>query len=412
MMSNRVYNVGYRKTVLFFLYITPWIDVINSCVHFGGSMGQILRGLMVALNLLLIINVAGKSKTGLTILGIAFYGFLQTLFCMILTTGESLGINIAYFLKIMLFTTEASVLTIGQRKNLIKKKDLLNFWSYSLVVVPILLILSNIFHFGTGGRSGFYISANAMSAVLTIQVLIGTYFSRYNKVYGAAVLLNLSALILLGTKSPLLILLLSNVIIIAFYSKHRVKMITLILVCGVMLYYIATHFFSSQIDAILSYQLYHFNNSLLSNNVVTYLFSGRNNLLSDTLEELNKSSLGFLAFIFGASPYGLGKITAAAYGINTVRGIELDFIEIVLSYGIIITIVVYKFFVKALIAKGCDKNENLFFNVAILACLISGILGGHGITEGISATYCGILVATKISALSTETQMDFNKKGK
>lgn len=394
-MSNKAFTLSYRKIILFFLYITPWIDVWNSSFGKEFSIGQFVRGLMIAFNIILLVKVAAKSREVLNVLGIIFYCMLQTIFCLFITSNESVGINIAYFLKFMLFTTECNVLTMGYKSGFVREEDLIRFWKYSLFVTPALLIISNILKLGTKGRAGFYSSANAMSIILIIQVLLSVWFLRERKQYLLIALLNLSALVILGTKSPLLILVASFVLIMLFYSKHRIKLIITILSSAILLYFVATHFFSSQVEAILNYQLYHLNYSLKTNSVETFIFSGRNNLLKDTIEVLNKRGLIFFATIFGVSPYGLGRITAAVYGLSSVRGIELDFLEILLYYGVFVTIGVYSIFFKALFARGSNKTYELFLNVAIIASLTYGVLGGHGITEGISATYCGILVATK-----------------
>ena len=71
--------------------------------------------------------------------------------------------------------------------------------------------------------AGLYSSVNAMSIIFVIQFVLSLYFSRGEKKYLIVTLLNIIAVVLLGTKSPYLYVGAVVIALILFYSKHRIR---------------------------------------------------------------------------------------------------------------------------------------------------------------------------------------------
>ena len=276
--------------------------------------------------------------------------------------------------------------------------DFDKFWHFSCWFIPISVIISKLLHstYFENSNAGLYSSVKALSIVLIIQFTLSIYYARQDKKQWVAMLLNIVAIVLLGTKSLYLYMAAIVITLLIIYSKHRARMICVIIIGGIGVYYIIFHFFSNELVRILDYQTTHFSAARANNTIVTYLFSGRNEMLIQAWDGLRNNGLQVVAILFGV---GRG---------NLPNGIEIDLFEILLSFGIIVTSFVYFLVLIPFVWKNKDKKSNkdkaLFITLALICMVIFSTLGGHTFLEAIAATYSAILISYKYS-IKNETML-------
>ena len=220
-------------------------------------------------------------------------------------------------------------------------------------------------------------------------------FIEKNMVYLLLLIMNIVAVLVFGRKSPVIFISISIILIMLFQSKNKLKL-AIFIICGIVsVNYVITHYFLELWNELLSYQKYWYNEAKITGEWSSFIFSGRDSLLASTWKQLNQSSLIFIALLTGISPYGLGTVTGNSLGLNSLRGIEIDPFEILLSYGFPITIAVYSIFIKALKTKTNNNNSSFVLNLALICTLIHSCFGGHTVTEAVAASYSAYLITYK-----------------
>ena len=397
--KNQKWCISEHDYVLFTLYSAPLIDVINSFL----VIAQVIRTVLIVINIWLISrHIPKKWKRDVkALVFFCFFVVLQFSIILLFANFESVNVNLGFNLKIILFLSETILLFIAVDRRLINKSSIDSFWKYSCLVVPALILIANVIKINIRGTAGWFVSTNAMSIVLTIQFVICLYLIDESKKMWLLLVLQMLAVLILGTKSPIVFIVLIVVACILFYSKHRIQVIIISFLGGICVYYVLVHYFSNQLDAILSYQQYHMTAALDRGDFFSYLFSGRNNLLYTALAILREKSLLIIAVLLGVSPYVLFSLNGMMNN-SSIRGIELDPAEILLSDGILFFLWIYSYYIRMIKIKLYDKKKNFILNCLIICLLLYSILGGHGITEAISATYSSIVIATKYVVFAEE----------
>lgn len=398
---------------LFSMYSAPIIDIINNLAGENIPIGPAVRAIIVIINIYYIVKHIPKGglKVALgPIITLAFF-VIQALVAGIFFSTSSFQTNINYFMKIMLYLSETILLVFAIKRKMIRVIDFQKFWEFSVVFVPFTIILVNFSGIQAHGRAGFYSSTNAMSIVLMIHIMISAYYANKRPIFWLWVLLNLVGIVLLGTKSPYALIAGAFVAIMLFHSKHRVRLVVFTAIGIAAAYYIIQNYFSAQWNSIFIYQNYAYLLAQESGDYLTYLLSGRNYLFTSFLRYLQSSGLTLLTLLTGISPFGVFEQVGKYTGYSALRGIEMDPVELLFSYGLLVTIYAYSFFAKAFIWKTKEKKDGLYLNLTLLLVVLYSALGGHAVTEAISGTYCAILIAYKFS-LSDQEEFAFKKRRK
>lgn len=386
----RKMKISIKNYILFSMFSTPFIDLING--YFGGGVpiGQIIRTVIVFVNIYLCTKCIPRTekKSTYIFLFIVIYVVAHSAFAGILSNTGGIMDSFNFGLKLLLFLSEMQMLVNYSRKGIIRKENFVDFWKFSCWFVPISLLVCKFFNLrntANNSNSGLYSSVNAMSIIFIIQFVLSMYFAKEEKRYWITTLLNLVAMALLGTKSPYLYVGAVVIALALFYSKHRIRTITTIITAGVLAYFLISKYFSDDMLRYIEYHTYHLNNALESNTIWGYLFSGRNNMLLAEWRSILSNGLSTICLTFG-----IGRS-------NFVSGIEMDFFEILFSFGIFVTIGVYYLTLRSFSWKSKNRIENLFLNLALICMVSFGTLGGHTFLEAISATYSAILIGYKFS---------------
>lgn len=394
-----------RFIVLLSIFLTPIIDIANGIIGENSIVGSLIRGIILIENILIVFsfNIKNSSKVCQkeSLICLSCIGYLVFLFCIqaVYHNGMSISTDLSYILKVLLYITEVVCLVACIQEGVLGRKDFESFWKYSLWFIPISLIFADVTNTAintAAGNKGYFMSVNALTAVLLVQVILSLYFVFKRKLSIVALLLNLVTILLIGTKTPYIFILLALVVLLLFDSKNRKNLLISILVGAVVLVLLISTIFKEQFNSVFQWQQYFIGNINEDNSILNYLLSGRDELLIAAWQSF-QGITKIPAILFGVGPYSLFTSIGSYSEQGCIRGLEMDVFEIMFSCGIYIVVVVYRYFVKALRCKSGDRTTELYLNLAIILIGVYSILGGHVITEAFAGTYCAILFGYKFS---------------
>lgn len=392
--NNRYYKssglkINIRNYIIFTLFSTPFIDLINGLIGETVRFGQMARSAILVLNVLLCVKHIPKEKkkwNNLFIMAVT-YAIIQAFLSGIISSGNFIS-NLVFDTKYLLFLSEAILIINNLELGRISKKDIDRFWKFSCWFVPVSLIVAKYVNIGNfaGDKAGLYASSNAVTFIFIIQFLLSIYYARESKICWISTFLNIVGIFLIRTKSPYLYVAAIVAFLIVFYSKHRIRTIIIVAASIIVGYYIYSNYFESILDVFMQYQTYHLKTALQNGKIWDYLFSGRNVMLMKCWNGLGSFSNKLFALLFGV---GIEAFPSS---------IEMDFFEILLSSGFFVTLVIYLFIFKSFKWNSNDKIEKMFLNLAIIVFISYSTLGGHTLLEGIASMYSAILIGLKYSS--------------
>lgn len=407
-----------RFYVLFSIFITPILDIANGLIGEDSSIGIFVRAGIVLANIFIIFLIGLQSNNKVIRReSIICYACILYLGCLIffqaaLTHGRSISTDVSFIFKVLLYLTETTVLYICIKRGIITFKDFESFWKYSFWLIPIVLIIAQLT--GTAldgvGNKGYFSSVNALTAVLLVQVILTMHFALSKKISIIPLVLNLIMILLVGTKTPYIFLALALVVILFFDSKNRKKILLAILLGIILIVILAFTILESEFSNIFDWHIYFIDNVNSNKTLWNYLLSGRDILLQAALESFHGFN-SIIVMIFGVGPYSVFSNVGEQLGLSSMRGIEMDVFELLFSCGVFITVVVYRFFFKALRSPVGSRQTRLYLNLAIIILGCYSILGGHVITEALAGTYCAILLGYKFALSQKHHNMTKMKMG-
>lgn len=394
-----------RFIVLLSIFLTPFIDMANGIAGETSIIGSLIRGFILIVNIFIIFYFNLKNGNRICrresliclfcIVYLIVLFFVQTIY----HNGRAVSTDLSYFLKILLYITEVVCLITCVQKGVLGKKDFESFWKYSLWLIPSSLIFADITNTAidtAAGNKGYFMSVNALTAVLLVQVILSLYYVFKRKISIIALLLNLVTILLIGTKTPYIFIVLALIVLLLVDSRNRKKLLFAILIGACTFVILASTILKDQFNAVFQWQQHFIGNINEDNSVLNYLLSGRDELLAAAWQSFQ----GFMkvpAILFGMGPYSLFSSIGLFSGQGDIRGLEMDIFEIMFSCGIFIVIVVYRYFFKAFRAKTGNRQAGLYLNLATILIAAYSVLGGHVITEAFAGTYCAILLGYKFS---------------
>lgn len=388
-------TLSIKKYIIFSMFFAPLIDLLNGYYGEIFPIGQVMRILLILVNSYLCTRriPLKEKKTTYAFFFIEGYILIQSVITGMIFTSSNAMVGLNFGMKLILFLSETQMLINYSKNGTIRKDSFENFWKFSCWFVPLSLLLCkaiNVSNVANDSLAGLYSSVNAMSIIFVIQFVLSLYFSRGEKKYLIVTLLNIIAVVLLGTKSPYLYVGAVVIALILFYSKHRIRTVITIIVTAIVAYCFVSKYFASDMLGYIDYHTYFIEKALKTNTIWEYLSSGRSNMLLNEWNTISGKGLTALKLLFG-----VGRT-------NFAIAVEMDLFEIIFAYGIFVAIEVYYFVIRSFSWKCMDMTENLFLNIALICMISYSILGGHTFTEAISATYSAILIGYKYSCYLDE----------
>lgn len=375
----------------------------------------------------IMINNLGVERS---ILGILFRGFLIGYFIIYIFIKNKINryiiltISIYFFINIFLsyfnnhFTTKGVVFDIIEiakialmpsilmgiismwNDKLITYKSLKKVINISINLLLIIYVIGLVFglggqiYSGAGYKSLFNAnnSFNIVVIVLFIFQMETTFISKKNIDIIKSIMLIL-ILLFLGSKTsimfiPIYFILKLTIEFKNFSKKKILKWILIVLVlCGILFI-----IFNNKIMAIINHQLYFFNKE--SESIITFILSGRNEFLSVAYDGFI-NNISILSVFFGIGSYFNQSLISMALGFATIKNIEMDFFDILFSYGLIGVILTYGIVIYIVIKniRKIIKNKLTAEIIAVSSMIVFSFLAGHVFLDAMSATYLAIVVA-------------------
>lgn len=383
--------------IYFMLSLTLMIDFLNGffpMLH----IGEIFRILLLALCSMQLIS--NSINHGLFLISIIIFLIFN------IACAEIFGYNSNCIQDIAVAIKSTIVFVISSTLILLYKRGKLNFTIENvlynnMLYGPLLLIMSSVFGFGVSsyswdnsgiGTKGTFLSLNSINVALMILYMFSIYnvTNLKSKVKWTFFSIYIAVpMVLLGTKTSFLILFFAPILFIVL-NKDKNNFLKCLIVFFVFIgiAFVFQSYILEILEPIISRQLY----LMEARDLSTYLFSTRNTRVMHIFD-LYFSDFTIFEILCGKG-YSVSHFIFGIYDGNVALPIEMDFVDIFVSYGLIgmIFTYFYSMLIIYLSEMQCRKGTRFFFWSALVV-LIYGTMAGHVFLEAISSTFFAIILA-------------------
>ena len=368
----------------FYLLLSPIADILTGiCIFklgmpeaFIGSPSQILRFLFLAFSMYFVkgknLRIACILFIYLLIIEISSFLYTQSI------NAYMSGIN--YSMKILyIYLFYCIVSAISKKVDDSYSLRLIDIYLFSACLYSLGIMIPTFLGIGIGsysegtfGQKGLYSSGNSLNVFLGISFCISLL--RKNKDYWEAIqcLLLLSAIILLGTKTAFLFIIVGLLIFLRSKS-YKVRVFSVISVFVLFLY--CFNDIAMLLGNIYDVVFYRFENR---DDLLTFILSGRNDYISDAFMSFFQSNWWPLKLLFGGGAF-LSFRDEYFVGMQF-DTLEMDLFDIFFMYGVVgltvyILVIVYALKICNRVSKVLSFLFFLFFFHSVLA--------GHVVFDGL-----------------------------
>ena len=262
-----------------------------------------------------------------------------------------------------------------------------NFYKFTIIVLLFNMLLSflgfGFKSYGDYGFKGFIYGGNALSGIV---VIIATYYlliSKSNVTMFIKLVFLLFISYLLGTKSAILGVFLSYVIIVA--SNFRLKDSSIIIFILFLFFIMAPFVIDSFVNTAMFERLNYFYNN---GGIEVLIFSGRLEFLFSLWDEF--SDRGLTSYFFGLDP-----LIRESYPQSIS---EMDVTDIILTFGFP-TLFFYIISMVYVISNIFCFSKNILRKVAVITSIVLiciGTVAGHVLFNGVITPYWGVVLSLPI----------------
>lgn len=382
-------KIDINKIMLALLLMFPFIDTLNGVIqlsfHTDFSLGTIYRIIFLAFCCYLIIDIKINRNN---LIGLLLVFVL--LFSVLFHFEADRNSDIVDISKIAL-----APFTFLAFRKLIYKDDyfvitLKKIFGYYCVIFPLTLIIPYIFNlgyssYGEAGFKGYYIALNAISNTI-IVTSIYSFYMLVNKlsIHGIVIfIMNAFCILLMGTKSGYLLMIISIIVILIYdYYRHKVlrQSVLQLLLIGMTAIVSMLLLFHEEITSIFSRWDYF----MKQRNLISFLTSARSDRLMPILNFIIHSPYGILYLFFG---YGNIQNASLEYSL-----MEMDFFDILFSYGIINFILIIAFLYRGYKIYQRSNQGDKFFGFLFIIMIIIAFFVGHVFVNALSNTIFAMIM--------------------
>lgn len=394
------------------LLLTIPLDIINELMSHAGipvPLGQLVRGLFIAINVIAVLEFGSRKEAQITVLVVLFYA-------MMVLREVSLGLNAmayaaTYWAKFLSFFLTFLAIKSAGDAGMTSEALLDRFFFWSIRLIPLSYIVLAIV--GVLEQSGFdsgyggdILSKNSMSAVLLLFLSLSLYYVFQRKMAFIWPVTVAIALFLLGSKSTIVFC--AAMIVACVLHELRGLSLRSICMAGVLVIglCVGAWLFWDELSLVIDTQFkrYQYVTTSQGGSFVDYLLTGRNDLLQAGLSGyFEQFSPIFLVVGGGISSLG-SSVADLVNSSSSIRGIEMDFFEIPLASGLIgLLVMVAPYLITIRKVHRGRPSGHYYLVFGILVQFLFMMLGGHVVTEGMPAEYLGILLAYSCLASKAES---------
>lgn len=378
-----------EKIIIAIFIASILIDNINGALmlYLGTSLvtfGQIIRIFFVLFFCYLIItNIKidlENKKQVIPILGVSFLLLLPLYFFFRHGSIKGLYMDELYAIKLLFPVLIIIALKAVIDNGKISKDVIFEIFKIYSVLVPLTLIVPLLLGVGFssyelgGGYKGFYYSNNEINVVLicTFIYCVEKLFHEKNLKNLLLVILNLFALLVIGSKTSIIVfivVLVTYLIKIMKKSPKKAARYFLITLLATLIMCIVFKDFLIEMLGRMYYYYLGFKNS--GGSFLDFLTSGRSDRILPALEKnVINAKYGFFNLIFGIGRYSqIDDRDLASL-------MEMDFFDVLNWYGIIVALAIMIFYLSRFWESIHDKKKFGFKLMFILITLFS-LIAGH-----------------------------------
>ena len=421
------YEKIYEKIFFITLAYLGIIDSLNGLLieYFGISISIIYR--MFALIIFSFFTVYKNNyKEYIPIIVIGIY----------LTIGSSINLIVnGYENKIIFEFIKISKIIyifviVESFKNIYRNKaqegrDLIEkIINFNLIIFPLCIIIPMLFGIGmttydsTIGSKGFFNANNEIGLILSVLCIFAV-----DKIYNEVNIYNILIFIFLfistisiGSKVGLTAPFLAIIIyfIKSIYNKNeKKKFYKLIIYSSVIIILMLMTFFNELIYEVIKRQIhfYNFYSTNDTNPILTLLLSGRNEFINIMNNAISSSNHPIIMILFGFSSFIKESIVGFNfYGQIGMKAIEMDFFDLLYSYGVVGLILVYGYIFNYICKYRCFDEKNMKYTLSLIIILVLGFLAGHVFFGAMAGSMLAIVICGMISSYEAKSWFEKSKK--
>ena len=411
---NNFLNKNISKILTFFIIINPILDLIsglnNHYFNLPININQIVRILFLICGTIYLLFIC-KNKKNYIYLLLFFIYFILFGFNIYFTKGSDI---LFYELKnsLLFFYFPLSLLIFY---NLFKEYDVkidIKYLYYTLFIYLIFISIPNLFNIGFSsylegkkGCSGWFNSANAVSSIISILTPFILIYFKNNKINLLFILLFLYSILTLGTKVPLMslvIVIFFNLIYLIYklflnndIKKIFISLITTAILIILSIILIPKTTFYENIKIHLNYLGVEKPIQIITDIDVIdrFIFSDRLSFLSNTKSNYDNSSIS-------SKLLGIGYIENYSSDNVSTKMIEIDYYDIFYRHGLIgfiifftpVLVITYKIIKKANINNFNSLNKF----ISILLIYLLSLFSGHILTVPNVSIFVTLILCTTL----------------
>lgn len=368
--------------VLCYLFLV-WliVDMMNGLLlnsGFNMPISQVFKLIIFAILFLRLLQLGYLRSLILGLLYISVYVL------HIILINESIGASLLLasklILTVLIYLYFRKLVEINDKKFVNYSYHLL-LLSYWIVAINILIGLIGIGYYTYPdekiGYKGFFFAGNEMGGLLVVLIpfyLYISFFSCKNTIYFAACIFSIIISFLLGTKSVILIGILSVGVISWMYGSKKAKVIILFTACIIVA--IGIMILSSILDSGALELLNRMEYSYNEGGITSMVFSGRDVFWKNESQEFYQSD-------FVSQLFGLGGN----------RTVEQDHRDSLLNFGYIGFFFVYSFYMYLFVRSIKNRRNNTYGKIVVLTNVMllgMSFIAGHIIYSSMAGLYISL----------------------
>ena len=429
---NELIKKNYNKIFLFFLYMQPIIDAIIG-IGLNYFNINISIGIIIRMTFLLFIIYSGvfvykdrlKSKIIYLVL-VLLYIIIYVVNILIYKDMNAIIYEIQNLIKVLYLPCMIiciSRINIGN-KHLIR---ILTIYSLFIIVPTFLKINLEAYTQGKVGSSGFFNSANEISAIFTILIPILVVYILNKKWKNKAYLINFIPIFMIGSKNVILALILTISITLIYYPVNWYKKrnldnknnkidnskiikniviamaILIVVIIGTILILPKTSLYKNIVIHLDFLEI----NTI--SDVCSYKFINRF-IFSDRLDFLTNTNKNYMNANFIQKIFGIGYIENYDTDQETFKLIEMDVFDIFYRLGIIgFAIFWYPIIEKLKYIVNNRKNIKLEYILSGILILMLSMFVGHTIVAPAVSIYIVIILEKCIGNKNMVNHLKYKK---
>lgn len=381
-------KISLKKVFLWGLFfIAPFVDAINGYLvlsgitseGFIGSPSQLLRGVLF----IWAVNYVPRKYSPILYFFVVYFLVIEisSFFYYIHLRGAIIALVTIYKLiyPIAIFLALKGLLNSGFIT--FEKLKIYFFKSaflYALgIVLPFLLGIGYPTYIGGGfGTKGFFASGNGTGMFLGIISLFCYHEKIYklSKLYFFMYLIIVLGVFFIATKATAIFLLLLTLLFF-LQLPNMIKGLVAILILAFL--YNSYDILMDNINVMFDVIMYRYENSP---NFMTFILSGRNNMVSDAFEQFDTGGLYFLRPIFGSGTFLSFQNPSGNSQIFDM--LETDIVDVFFMFGVIGVLIYLHIFLKPVYFFFLNR---LWVPLLLfIAVFFHSLLAGHVIFNGMS----------------------------